>query len=87
MPAAPLTPKLHSDERLTMSTPDRDPCPVEAVFPDERLPCLLDRGHEPPHKYTPAPCPECGCLPDDVWGCGCSNEDCPCSEAEDEECE
>ena len=36
-----------------MSTPDHDPCPVEAVFPDERLPCLLDRGHEPPHKLHP----------------------------------
>jgi hypothetical protein len=32
-------------------------------------------------------CPECGCSFDDAWGCGCTNEDCPCSEAEDEECE
>lgn len=29
------------------------------------------------------PCPQCGCLPGDAWGCGCSNEDCPCSEEED----
>lgn len=62
-------------------------CPVEAVFPDDRYPCLLDRGHEGPHQYTPEPCGACGCLPDAPWGCGCSNEDCPCSEAEDEECE
>ena len=27
-----------------------DPCPVEAVFPDQSIPCLLSRGHEPPHK-------------------------------------
>ena len=65
-----------------------DPCPIEAVFgPDGRHPCLLSRGHEPPHQYTPQPCEQCGCLPDDPWGCGCSNENCPCSEAEDEECE
>src|ERR1017187_5463305 len=37
-----------------------DPCPVEAVFPDQRIPCILSRGHEPPHKYTPAPAPETG---------------------------
>ena len=65
-----------------------DPCPVEAVFsPDDRVPCILPRGHEPPHQYTPQPCEQCGCLPGDAWGCGCSNEDCPCSEVEDEECE
>ena len=29
-------------------------CPVETVFPDDRLPCLLNRGHEGPHQYTPA---------------------------------
>ena len=62
-------------------------CPVEAVFPDDRLPCLLSRGHEGRHQYTPEPCSACGCLPGEPWGCGCSNEDCPCSEAEDEECE
>ncbi len=63
-------------------------CPVEAVFsPDDRVPCILPRGHEGPHEYTPQPCGQCGCLPDAPWGCGCSNEDCPCSEAEDEECE
>ena|ERR1035441_2141192 len=64
-----------------------NPCPWEAVFPDQSIPCLLERDHEPPHQYTPEPCPECGCLPSDPWGCGCSNEECPCSEAEDEECE
>src|ERR1017187_2188354 len=37
-----------------------DPCPVEAVFPDQRIPCILSRGHEPPHKYTPEPAPETG---------------------------
>jgi len=63
-------------------------CPVEAVFsPDDRVPCILPRDHEPPHQYTPQPCEQCGCLPGDPWGCGCSNEDCPCSEVEDEECE
>jgi hypothetical protein len=62
-------------------------CPVEAVFPDQRLPCLLERGHDGPHRYTPESCPDCGCIPSDTWACGCSNEDCPCSEAEDEECE
>lgn len=62
-------------------------CPVEAVFPDQRLPCLLTRGHEPPHRFTPEPCGQCGCLPGDAWGCGCTNESCPCSEVEDEECE
>jgi hypothetical protein len=30
-----------------------------------------------------SPCPECGCLPSQPWGCGCSNDDCPCSEPED----
>lgn len=40
-----------------------------------------------PHPPIPEPCDECGCLPGDSWGCGCANESCPCSEAEDEECE
>ena len=31
------------------------------------------------------PCPECGCIPSDAWGCECSNEDCPCSEEVDDE--
>ena len=30
------------------------------------------------------PCPECGCNPSDAWGCECSNEECPCSEPEEE---
>lgn len=30
-------------------------------------------------------CPVCGCDPDDAWGCDCSNEDCPCSEPEDDD--
>jgi hypothetical protein len=64
-----------------------DACPVEAVFPDQSLPCLAGRGHEPPHKFTPEPCEQCGCLPGDTWGCGCSNEECPCSEDEDDDSE
>ena len=60
-------------------------CPVVVVFPDQRLPCLLNRGHEEPHQYTPEPCGQCGCLPGDSWGCGCPNENCPCSGPEDGE--
>ena len=29
------------------------------------------------------PCPVCGCVPSDAWGCDCTNEDCPCSEPEE----
>ena len=32
---------------------------------------------------TEKPCPECGCLPSDAWGCDCDNPDCPCSEEEE----
>ena len=41
----------------------------------------------PQATSTAKPCDECGCYPSDPWYCGCSNEDCPCSEEEDEECE
>src|SRR5450755_867047 len=44
----------------TRTLAEADPCPFEAVFGDQRLPCLLSRGHEPPHKYTPQPAPETG---------------------------
>ena len=36
-------------------------------------------------KAATTPCPECGCLPSDAWGCDCSNEDCPCGEPEDDD--
>ena len=64
-----------------MTETSAGPCPVEAVFgPDDRYPCLLDRGHEGPHRYTPEPCGQCGCLPDDLR-CGiCDDPACPCSE-------
>jgi hypothetical protein len=31
------------------------------------------------------PCPECGCDPDQPWGCDCDNPDCPCSEEESDD--
>jgi hypothetical protein len=35
---------------------------------------------------TESPCPQCGCVPGDAWGCeDCTNPDCPCGEREDEE--
>ena len=35
---------------------------------------------------TESPCPRCGCVPGDAWGCeDCTIADCPCSEREDEE--
>jgi hypothetical protein len=34
---------------------------------------------------TETPCPECGCVPSQPWGCGCNNPDCPCSEREDDD--
>lgn len=61
-------------------------CPVEAVFPDQSLPCLLERGHEPPHKYTPDLCGTCGCLPDDPPCGGCTEPGCPCAD-DREECQ
>lgn len=71
-----------------MSETPADPCTVEAVFgPDDRVPCLLSRGHEGPHQYTPEPCGTCGCLPDDPRCLGCTDPGCPCTEEEDEECE
>jgi hypothetical protein len=37
-------------------------------------------------KRAESPCPQCGCVPGDAWGCeDCTNPDCPCSEREDEE--
>lgn len=33
-------------------------------------------------RATPKPCRECGCDPNDAWGCECTNPDCPCSEPE-----
>jgi hypothetical protein len=88
------TPEQDGTGAWDMACPDCDTpypgsaCPVEAVFgPDDRVPCILPRDHEPPCQYTPQPCGQCGCLPGQPWGCGCSNPDCPCSEAEDEECE
>jgi hypothetical protein len=30
-------------------------------------------------------CPDCGCDPADPWYCGCENENCPCSEPEEDE--
>ena len=79
--------EMRAEAERDAAEPPPAPCPVEAVFPDDRVPCILWRGHEGPHQYTPQPCSQCGCLPDAPWGCGCSNEECPCSEAEDEECE
>jgi hypothetical protein len=54
-------PLLPTPEWTVTSSPGEggDPCPVEAVFPDQSIPCLLSRGHEPPHEYTPDPCPVC----------------------------
>jgi hypothetical protein len=37
-------------------------CPVEAVFPDVRIPCRLPRGHEGGHDFNPDPEPEPGSL-------------------------
>jgi hypothetical protein len=68
---------------VTAKTPG--PCPVEAVFgPGDRVPCLLERGHEPPHKYTPDPCGTCGCLPGDTPCGGCTDPGCPCVDPEAE---
>src|SRR5512142_977321 len=75
-------------KRAEMTKAAAGPCTTEAVFgPDDRVPCLLERGHEGPHQYTPQPCGQCGCLPDDPRCLGCTDPGCPCSEAEDEECE
>lgn len=35
-------------------------------------------------KPSNASCPVCGCDPNDAWGCPCTNEDCPCSEPEED---
>ena len=77
-----MTPKSPTPQGISAE------CPVEAVFgPDDRTPCLLTRGHEGPHRYTPEPCGQCGCLPDDLRCGSCDDPACPCSEVEDEECE
>lgn len=34
-----------------MTTTEQADCPVEAVFPDGRVPCTLPRGHAEPHAY------------------------------------
>jgi hypothetical protein len=36
-----------------------------------------------PPEVADDPCPECGCPPSQPLGCGCNNDDCPCSEPED----
>ena len=62
-----------------------DPCPVEAVFgPDDRIPCLLGRGHEGSHQYTPETCSQCGCLPDDPRCGSCDSPGCDCQGAREE---